>query len=325
MSDYAKVGANISADFFAGKYPRGWFGVLFSDEIGVGEIKSLSYFGQELVAFRGENGQVSILDAFCPHLGAHLGGGKCEGNTISCPFHQWRFAQSGECIEIPYSKRIPIKAKQGALKSHHVREINQIIHLWYDPLESDPDWEVPIDPAMSGEVGWTKWYFKRWRVRTQGKEIIENLVDAPHFTYVHGSPIEDIEVKFDGRIASQRSTIGGHPTLGKKLQTEAIYFGPAVQHVTMEGDYMSKQVNIHTPIDPNHLDVCYGIKIQRDPALHDTDAIAKEYAKFAHDAFDQDVVIWNKKIYRPTPLLCEDDGPLIQLRQWYRQFFSTAL
>ncbi|WP_321819089.1 MULTISPECIES: Rieske 2Fe-2S domain-containing protein [unclassified Burkholderia] len=315
----------MTSDYFTGKYPKGWFAVLFSDEIKPGEIKSLSYFAQEYIAFRGESGQVSILDAFCPHLGAHLGDGRCQGDTIVCPFHEWRFSQTGACVDVPYAKRIPIKAKEGALAAHPVREINQIVHMWFDPAGGPPSWELPVDPAMNGADGWTRWYFKRWRVRTQGKEIIENLVDAPHFTYVHGSPIEDISVHFDGHIASQRSTIGGHPTLGKQLTTEATYYGPAVMHVSMEGTYASKQVNIHTPIDTEHVDVCYGIKIQRDPTLPDTDAIAQEYARFAHDAFDQDVVLWRRKIYRAAPLLCDGDGPLFQLRDWYRQFFQESV
>ena len=42
------------------------------------------------------------------------------------------------------------------------------------------------------------------------------------------------------------------------------------------------------------------------------------------EAFDQDVVIWQRKIYRPAPLLCDGDGPLFQLRHWYRQFFSET-
>ncbi|SIO70318.1 3-ketosteroid 9alpha-monooxygenase subunit A [Burkholderia sp. GAS332] len=314
----------MSDDFFAGKFPRGWFGVLFSEELKVGQVKSLRYFDKELVAFRGENGAVAILDAFCPHLGAHLGDGKCEGNSIVCPFHAWKFSQSGQCVDVPYAKRIPLKAQQGALRTYHVREINQIVHLWFDVEGGGPTWEVPVDDSMNDDLNWTKWYFKRWRVRTQGKEIIENLVDTPHFTYVHGSPIEEITVDFNGHVASQTSVIGGHATLGDKLVTRATYFGPGVQHVTMNGTYASAQVNIHTPIDTEHVDVCYGIKIQRDPTLADTDDIAREYARFAHEAFDQDVVIWQRKIYRPAPLLCDGDGPLFQLRHWYRQFFSET-
>jgi hypothetical protein len=58
-------------------YPRGWFVIQFSDELGRGDVKPLRYFGKDLVLFRTESGKPAILDAYCPHLGAHLGhGGK---------------------------------------------------------------------------------------------------------------------------------------------------------------------------------------------------------------------------------------------------------
>ncbi|MBW2403961.1 MAG: Rieske 2Fe-2S domain-containing protein [Deltaproteobacteria bacterium] len=62
------------------RYPRGWFQVAYSDELEAGEVQPLKYFGVELVMFRTEDGEVSVLDAFCPHMGAHLGyGGKVDG------------------------------------------------------------------------------------------------------------------------------------------------------------------------------------------------------------------------------------------------------
>ena len=93
-------------------YANGWFRVSYSDELSAGEVKPLHYFGRELVLFRDEAGDPRLFDAYCPHLGAHLGyGGKVEGDGIRCPFHAWRFDGSGQCAEIPYSKRIPPKAK----------------------------------------------------------------------------------------------------------------------------------------------------------------------------------------------------------------------
>ena len=55
--------------------PSGWFHVLYSDELAVGQAKPLEYFSQELVAFRTESGQAKVVDAYCPHMGAHLGYG----------------------------------------------------------------------------------------------------------------------------------------------------------------------------------------------------------------------------------------------------------
>ena len=56
-------------------FPNGWFKVCFSDELEVGDVKPLHQFGQELVIYRTEDGTARVLDAFCPHLGAHLGYG----------------------------------------------------------------------------------------------------------------------------------------------------------------------------------------------------------------------------------------------------------
>jgi len=72
--------------------PRGWFQVAWADTIAAGEVKTLHYFGEELVAFRTKSGKLSILDAYCQHLGAHLGvGGKVEGEE--------GFADAGASLE----------------------------------------------------------------------------------------------------------------------------------------------------------------------------------------------------------------------------------
>lgn len=63
--------------------PAGWFQVAWSDEIGVGEVQRMHYLGQEMVAWRALSGRVTVMDAYCEHLGAHLGfGGHVEGEII---------------------------------------------------------------------------------------------------------------------------------------------------------------------------------------------------------------------------------------------------
>ena len=53
--------------------PTGWFQVGYTSELAVGQVVPLSYFNTELVMFRTSDGTAHVLDAFCPHLGAHLG------------------------------------------------------------------------------------------------------------------------------------------------------------------------------------------------------------------------------------------------------------
>ena len=53
--------------------PFGWYAVAFSDELSIKEVKPLYFFAKDLVLYRTETGIPVLLDAFCPHLGAHLG------------------------------------------------------------------------------------------------------------------------------------------------------------------------------------------------------------------------------------------------------------
>src|SRR5438045_4014627 len=96
-------------------YPRGWFAVCFSADLAPGATRAVRYFGQDLVVYRGEDGVARVLDAYCPHLGAHLGvGGKVVGDTIRCPFHAWRFDGCGDCVGIPYLRNGNGKVPPGA-------------------------------------------------------------------------------------------------------------------------------------------------------------------------------------------------------------------
>ena len=83
-------------------YPNGWLPVLESLVLKKSQILPIFAFGNDLVAFRSTAGKVTVLDAYCPHLGAHLGyGGRVINDTVNCPFHGWIFNQSGDCVHIP--------------------------------------------------------------------------------------------------------------------------------------------------------------------------------------------------------------------------------
>ena len=66
-----------------------WYQVAWADDVPPGTTRPLQYFGEELVLWRGHDGVLRLFDAFCPHLGAHMGyGGWVEGrDELVCPFH----------------------------------------------------------------------------------------------------------------------------------------------------------------------------------------------------------------------------------------------
>ncbi len=330
-----------------GNYARGWHIVLFSQELAVGEVKRLHYFGRDLVAYRGESGRAAVLDAHCPHLGAHLGSaeGRITGDNIACPFHGWTFSPTGECVDIPYAKQIPERAVH-ALRGWPVQEKNGFIALWYDPQDNPPEDYLPDIPEWN-TAGWGDWVFYRSRIRARACDVIENIVDIAHFPHVHGGKVRKWENVFAERTVTQLSTVDRNPEAkiivppgvpAELIDTrseagaeadawgDATYHGPSIMYYYTESrspemNFRAWWVNAHTTVNDEELDLCSAVIVDSLDGAPLPQEFAELYPQIAHIAFGQDVEIWKDKVYREDPILCDGDGPINKLRRWYEQFY----
>jgi 3-ketosteroid 9alpha-monooxygenase subunit A len=306
-------------------YPTGWFVIATADELPVGKVLPLQYFGQHMVAYRGESGAPKILDAHCPHLGAHLGyGGTVVGDTVRCPFHAWRFAGDGKCVEIPYEKngKIPQRA---CVKSWPVLERNGLVFVWHDRFGRAPTWEIPV-LAEYGDPSWTPWVTNILEIQTECREIIENVADKAHFSPVHGVDVERFDNEFVDHVAIQYMKGVARPLGGgtDNIDLTATYYGPSYQITAMQSFLPNVLVNCHTPIDENRLHLRFGVMLKK---VHDDAKMARYaqgYIKNLQDGFAQDRQIWENKKWRDRPSLCDGDGQFGALRRWYRQFYPDT-
>lgn len=333
-----------------GRFARGWHIVAFSRELEPGAVQRLHYFGVDLVLFRGESGVAAVLDAHCPHLGAHLAsdGGRIVGDALACPFHGWTFAADGECVDIPYATRIPERARH-ALRGWPVQERNGFIALWHDPEGGAPEDYLPVIKEWGhGEQGWGDWRFHRSRIRAQPCDVIENIVDIAHFPHVHGGEVREFENRFGERTVTQVSRVQqtaaarsvippGLPFDMEAMRAQnvdnpadawgdATYHGPSIMYYYTESrggavDYRSWWVNYHTPVNSEEVDLCSAVIVSGLDGEAVPEEFAEQYAIGAHAAFGQDVEIWKDKVYRADPILCDGDGPINKLRRWYEQFY----
>ncbi|HZS37636.1 MAG TPA: Rieske 2Fe-2S domain-containing protein [Polyangia bacterium] len=303
-------------------FPNGWFQVAYSDELAPGAVMPLSYFGRELVAFRGADGQASVLDAFCPHLGAHLGyGGKVQGDAIVCPFHAWKFDACGGCTEVPYAKKIPPKAK---LRAWPVREVNGLILVWHHAEDAPPQWEIPA-LAEVGSDEWTPYERRRWKVKTRNQEMAENAVDSAHFHFLHGTmnqPESRAEAK--GPVLHVYSTTGmSTPRGGVDGSVESQSYGFGYSTVRFKGIVETLLVSSMAPIDDETIDARFSFSIKKLADKDVTQGVGKAFIKEVSRQFEQDIPIWEHKTYFEHPMLCDGDGPIGLFRRWCRQFYST--
>jgi 3-ketosteroid 9alpha-monooxygenase subunit A len=294
--------------------------VCYSDELAVGETRPLKYFGQHLAAYRGQDGQVRVLDAHCPHMGAHLGvNGVVIGNLVACPFHGWRFCEDGSCVEIPYAKKIPPKAK---VKSWPVRERNGVVLVYHDTIGNPPDFEIPDIPDY-GSSEWLPWSTSRYRIKTHPREIVDNLADRAHFPMVHKTEIDEFAFEVDGHTATQR--VKGRALFGSggvdPFSSSTTYHGPGYLLMRMDGLLQNYMLVTHTPVEENELDLWLSVRLKIVGSRERTEGYVAGYLDNLKKGFEDDFRIWENKIYREPALLCDGDGPIGRLRKWYRQFF----
>jgi len=185
------------------RFIQGWYWALPSKQLKPGQVKPVKLLGRNLAVYRGENRQVVALDAYCPHMGAHLAEGKVEGNCLRCFFHNWKFDDGGNCIEIPaLNKPLPVSVKSWA-----VEEKYGLIWVWVG--ESAPQ-SLPLVPELETEevdsiLG------SRFVKNCHPNVVLVNAIDAHHFNTVHNLPFDII---FKNQEVNENAIIFSNTTRG---------------------------------------------------------------------------------------------------------------
>lgn len=300
------------SDFGPDRYPfpvpNGWFVVAESAALGPGEVRALHYFDRDLVLYRADDGTPRVLDAHCPHLGAHLAvGGRVDGDCIRCPFHGWKFdGGSGDCVEIPYGdvKRIPPKAHA---RSYPTLERNHMIWAWYHAQDGEPFYHVPEVPEFHDD-DWSPILVRDFEIRVSAQDMAENNVDFSHFRFVHGTDaIPEDEFHVDG---TYKKAVG----MDGNFVREGYGLGLGVLRVKGYVTFLSST----TPIDAGNVHVRW---IFTAPEANGEGA-AEQAAESFCAGVSQDIPIWENKVYRDPPVITKAEKLILEHRRWSQQFYS---
>ncbi len=314
--------------YFTPPIPNGWFQIAASDEIQPGDVKPLKYFGKDLVIWRSEDGVLSVLDAFCPHLGAHLGhGGKVKGSSIECPFHAWQFGTDGRCTAVPYAEHVPRKAK---LPTWHIKELANMVMCWHHAEGEPPTFDIPDEiPEWGSQDGtrneeWTDFVLREWKIRTRNQEMAENAVDSAHFHYLHGTTnMPKSEASAEGPILRVYSGAGMETPRGTvDGSIESLNYGFGLSVVRFKGIVETLNVATTTPIDADNVHLRFHFSVKKTAGAEMARGVGKAFVAEVTRQLEQDIPIWENKIQHEKPLLCDGDGPIALFRRWCTQFYS---
>jgi phenylpropionate dioxygenase-like ring-hydroxylating dioxygenase large terminal subunit len=302
--------------------PYSWYQVAYPGDLEPGGVTALKYWDRDLVLWRDEAGDFHLQDAFCPHLGAHLGvGGEVERGCIRCPFHGWAFDGAGECTNIPYSDRVNRKAK---LRTYPVVVRNDLVFAWYHPYDEQPLWEVPVFEEV-GDPAFSDYYRSSYTIGTILQEMAENTVDPAHFRYVHGTDqvAECESYETEGHTATMLSKQAYVTPRGVTEGRIDVYsFGPGVAKTWFTGIVDALLVATSTPIDRGSSQVRFNFTVRKFDDERMTSTVAEAFVAEINKQIQEDQPIWEHKRFLPVPALADTDGPIVKFRKWYAQFYA---
>ena len=323
-------------------FPDGWYFVASRDDLDKQSLIEKTWLGGDIVAWCNEQGSVCVADAFCPHLGSHLGpkaGGMVRDGCLVCPFHGFEYDVTGQCVATPSA---PAR-KTARLKVLETQELNGMVFAWWSGIGQPPYFRLPVDTLE--EDGWTNVGFRGFRLTTHPEYTTENSVDLAHLSHIHGYlDVREVgSVTVDGAhlvsrfdFKRERSVWGLRKlrfdvSVVTHLYGMGFSFVDITEHTT---GLRSRLWVLATPIDGTYMELVLASQMQEIDRPKrfivglgflpkGIRARVTNRIMLSQQAKDvrQDIPVWACKCFRPRPVLSRADGPIMEFRRFCRQFY----
>jgi phenylpropionate dioxygenase-like ring-hydroxylating dioxygenase large terminal subunit len=318
--------------------PSGWFQIGWTGDFPTGEVVAKQFFGREMVLFRTAEGQLHGLDAYCGHMGAHLGfGGQVSEDCVVCPFHGWEWNAEGANVRIPYQDR-PNRAVR--IWAWPVRERNGLVYLWHHIDGDRPGWDVPdVFEVLGGDVCERSYHDShqngeiRFGRRTLDPFVVlDNAADPAHFQTVHQTQAIPTVVTSvpEGNIFRVRLGFGSKwatdPANAKGEALDIVNVGVGLSFTVLGGRISPYVVIVlsTTPVDDQTSEMFQTVWLER-AAGDDEPGRLDERMHHATHQLPRDIEIWEHQRYveRPAWTATEVRG-FTALRRWASGFHAPV-
>jgi phthalate 4,5-dioxygenase len=165
-------------------FRRFWLPLFLSSELPDNDGPPLRtrLLNEDLVGYRDTNGNVGILDAYCPHRRAPLFYGRTEECGLRCVYHGWKFDSSGTCVDMPSEPPESDFKERLTIKAYPTYEVGGLVWVYMGP----PD-KQPARPPL---IEWTELPSSRRRVikwfhENNYMQGIEGDIDTAHVGFLH--------------------------------------------------------------------------------------------------------------------------------------------
>jgi phthalate 4,5-dioxygenase oxygenase subunit len=181
-----RVGAGTPMGTLMRRY---WQPTLLSSELPErdGAPVRVKLLGEDLVAFRDTNGDIGLVDAFCPHRRAPMFFGRNEECGLRCVYHGWKFDKSGACVDMPSEPPDSLFKTKVTIAAYPTWEGGGMIWAYLGPAEHQPalpDYELVRAPE-------THRYTSKTFEECNWLQALEGGLDTSHSSFAHNLDIKN--------------------------------------------------------------------------------------------------------------------------------------
>ena len=159
---------------------RYWFPVATSAELDQDPVQAVKILGENLALYRTDEGKLGLVSQRCPHRGASLAYGIPEEEGLRCPYHGWRFDQTGQCNGMPAEPEDSTFKHRIRIPAYPVQELGGLVwgYLGPEPVPLLPRWDTLVREDLDREIGITD-------LPINFLQAMENSLDPVHLEYLH--------------------------------------------------------------------------------------------------------------------------------------------
>ena len=326
----------------ASPFPEGWYFVAKLADLRKQRLIEKTWLGQEIVAWCDDAGTVCVAEAYCAHLGSHLGpsvGGCVKRGCLVCPFHGFEYDVTGQCVATP-GAAAPTNAR---LRVFETQEIAGMLFAWWSPVGRPAHWSLPELP----QEGWGAVGFRPFRLTSHPEYTAENAVDVNHLSHLHRYH----ETRQVGRVEvdgphlksafefKRRRRIAGLWKVETSVSAVVNLYGLGYSFVNIH----ERSIDVHarfwvlgTPVDDTWMEILLACQLRRLsrpkraivglrflPAGLRTHLFTEFLLNGQAGDVRQDLPIWSNRRYTPRPILNQLDGEIMVFRRYCRQFYPS--
>jgi phenylpropionate dioxygenase-like ring-hydroxylating dioxygenase large terminal subunit len=288
-----------------GLFRQTWYAVCRSGDVPIGGVIGRNFLDGRVAIFRGVDGRVQVVSAYCPHIGADLSIGCVTGNSLRCAFHNWEFGRDGRCQRTGIGDPAPPTARL-----FNFPTVEQYGVVWAF------NGEEPLFELAQPTRPWANLLLdtaEPFRLATDPWVICCNTPDWSHFATVHRFEFaregQNESLRFEEfgvrRTFSATLERGSGPT----IDFEVVVRGTNLVLIegVIEGKWFAVAACLGVP-RPGTCDFFLATMVDRTAEAGEAEAAARlaEYVAIANRMGAEDSPIWDTMHFKPGALTKSD-------------------